>query len=374
MTVRRGMGRFAADLPEVDEFVSLGEADTPLLGLDVLAARLQLPRLWAKDETGNRTGSYKDRIAAMSVSLARQQGKAGWIATSSGNAGAAMAAYGVRAGLPGLLCLVGSAPMEKLLPLLPYGIGVLSVQGAGRHSTTTGDTGLLEQVCSAAERHNLYVAITAHRYNPAGMRGADTIGYELAEQVDSITHVYVPVGGGGLLAAIARGLENRGLSCRLIACQPAGCAPVVRFLNGQLPIPEIERCDSGISALQLPAPPDGQLAADAVAGSHGWGVAPSDDDILAAQRLLAETEGIFVEPAAAAGLAALLSDREQGRLDDDAEPVLVLTGAGWKDLTRFAADADLLPRVELGELETGIDKWATASLGGSDPRERRGQK
>lgn len=364
MVREQGLGRFAADLPPVDNFVSLGEGDTPLLSLDVLAARLNLRRLSAKDESYSRTGSYKDRIAAMSVSLARQHGNAGWIATSSGNAGLAMAAYGTRAGLPGILCLVGSAPLEKRLPLMPYSVGVLAVDGVGRHSTRATDRDLVEQVCAAADRHNLFLGITAHRYNPAGMRGADTIAYELAEQAPTATHVYVPVGGGGLVTAIARGLEHRRMPARVIACQPSGCAPIVRFLNGHIPAPEIERCDSDISALQIPCPPDGLLAADAVTRTTGWGTAIDDDAILAAQRLLAETEGIFVEPAAAAGLAALIHDLRHGRLDADAHPLLILTGAGWKDLGRYRTDDDRLARVDLGGVAERIDKWAT-SLGGS---------
>lgn len=353
----QGLRRFAADLPAVEDFVSLGEGDTPLLALGTLARRLDLRRLSAKLESQNPTGSYKDRVAALSLSLARQRHNAGWIATSSGNAGLAMAAYGARAALPGFLCLVASAPLEKRLPLMPYPIGVVAVEGVGRHSTGKTDTGLVDQVCAAASRHNLYLGITAHAFNSAGMRGIDTIAYELVEQASSATHVYVPTGAGGLLAAIARGLTHRARSMKVIACQPSGCAPIVTCLQGRIDSPEIERCDSDVSALQIPRPPDGALAVDAVQRSNGWGTAVTDERILAAQRLFAETEGVFVEPAAAAALAALIDDVEHDRLEPGSHPVLILTGAGWKDLSRFTADAEQIPLVDLGDVSEHIEKW-----------------
>ena len=356
----RGLSRFAADLPTVEEFVSLGEGGTPLLALDALAEKLNLRGLWAKMETYNPTGSYKDRVAAMSLSLARDRQKAGWIATSSGNAGLAMAAYGARAGIPGFLCMVASAPLEKRLPLMPYGIGLIGVEGIGAGSTKAAITSVLEQVDAAVARYDLYLAITLHSCNPDGMRGIDTIAFEIAEQMPSVTHAYVPTGGGGLLAAIERGFRNRGRDVAMIACQPEGCAPIVQFLNGVTGEPEVAQCESGISALQIPNPPDGQLAAEAVARSHGWGTAASDVAILAAQRLLAATEGIFVEPAAAAGLAALLADVEGGLIEPADEPVLILTGAGWKDLSRFDADASKLSIVGFNEVSRSVDEWAVA--------------
>lgn len=246
------MSRFAADLPEVDEYVSLGEGDTPVLELPVLAGRFGVARLAVKMETLNPTGSYKDRAAAMSLSLARRRDMHGWIATSSGNAGLSFAAYGARAGLPGFLCVVAGAPAEKRASLVPYGIGLARVDGVGRGGTGASGIGLMEQVRDAAARHGLFLGITANAYNPEGMRGIDTIGYELAEQMPEATHVYLPTGGGGLLASVARGLAHRGAVTKVIAVQPAGCAPIARFVEGELAEPVVDRCATDISALQLP--------------------------------------------------------------------------------------------------------------------------
>ncbi len=358
----QGLRRFAADLPETGGFVTLGEGDTPLVGLPVLARRLGVGRLSAKLESLNPTGSYKDRIAAMSLSLARHQGRRGWIASSSGNAGVAMAAYGARAGLPGFLCLVASAPLEKRVPLLPYAAGVVAVDGVGDGATTRSITGLVDQVLAAAERHDLYLGITAHAFNHDGMRGADTIGYELAEQASTTTHVYVPVGGAGLLVAVARGLASRAMPAAVVACQPAGCAPVVDVLRGVRAEPVVARCETTVSGLQVPNPPDGDAALAAVAASGGWGTAPADGEILAAQRLLAAAEGVFVEPAAATTLAALIADAEAGRVGAGDDVVLVMSGAGWKDLGRFGPDAEGLPIVPVDDVAGRVDDWA-AGLG-----------
>ncbi|PXY28649.1 pyridoxal-phosphate dependent enzyme [Prauserella flavalba] len=361
----QGLNRFAADLPAVDQFVSLGEGNTPLLPLPSLARQLGLARLSAKLESQNPTGSYKDRVAAMSLSLARQRGQNGWIATSSGNAGLSMAAYGTRAGLPGFLCLVASAPLEKRQPLMPYSIGVVAVEGVGRRSKASTDNGLFDHVRSAAERHDLYLAITAHEFNPEGMRGIDTIAYELVEQAPDASHVYVPTGGGGLVTAIGRGLRARRSAAKVIICQPSGCSPIVRHLSREIPSPVIETCESDISALQIPHPPDGVSAVEAVLDSAGWATATGDNAILAAQRRLAETEGVFVEPASAAALACLERDVAEARIGAGAHVVLILTGAGWKDLGRFGAEAAAIDPAELDEVPARVDDWAEASVPGS---------
>ena len=110
----------------------LGEGDTPLVPLDRLARRWGLGGLWAKREHLNPTGSYKDRIAAASMRHAIDRGMRGWIATSSGNSGAAMAAYGRRAGLTGVLSVQSGAPAKKLASIRPYGVPMLEVPGMGR--------------------------------------------------------------------------------------------------------------------------------------------------------------------------------------------------------------------------------------------------
>ncbi len=328
----RGLNRYRDRLPISGPLISLGEGDTPLVALPRLGAEIGLPRLLAKLENVNPTGSYKDRIAAVSMTLARERGQRGWIATSSGNAGMALAAYGARAGLPGILFTLPTIPREKLLPLLALGVRVHMVEGLGAGASKAAEQAMFSGVANAAERFGLFLGVTAHKFNPDGMRGVDTLGYELHAQASEIRAVYVPTGGGGLAAATARGLADAGSGAALVVCQPAGCAPIVAFLSGERDAPSVERCDTLISGLQLPSPPDGLMAADRVRTSGGWGSAVDDGSVAEARFRLAQSEGVFVEPASAVALACAIKDRRDGRLGADDAVVLVLTGSGLKEL------------------------------------------
>jgi len=325
--------------------LSLGEGDTPLVELPRLAAEWGVRRLWAKAEWMNPTGSYKDRIAHATMHAAIDNGTRGWIGTSSGNGGAAMAAYGARAGLPGFLLVSADAPEEKLRSIVPYGVSVVKMQNMG--------LAVMDALRAAAERHRLWLTITAYAYNPAGMRGTEAIGSEIAASGD-FTHVYVPTGGGGLLVAVHRGLPAAAAQPRLVCAQPAGCAPIVRCLNGEIPTPNIDSCTSSISGLQLPAPPDGYSALEAVSSSDGWGTSVTDDEALYVQRELARIEGVFVEPASAVALACVRRDLVSSRLPRDSRVVVVLTGSGLKDLRRPASSLDAIQKFE--DLDQ-IDRW-----------------
>jgi len=313
---------------DTDSRLTMGEGGTPVVPLSRLAERWGLGGLWGKAEYLNPTGSYKDRIAAATMRVVLRDGLRGWIGTSSGNGGAAMSAYGARAGVPGVLCVLTDAPAEKLASIAPYGVLSLSMERLGPD--------VMALLGDIARDEQLMLTITAHAFNPEGMRGADAIGAEIAAH-GRATHVYVPTGGGGLLVATARGLRNAGSAAAVVAAQPAGCAPISLSLSGRIDEPAITEWATKISGLQLPVPPDGAEAVVAVQRSGGWGSAVPDDDAWAAQDLLARAEGVFVEPASAVALAAVRADAEAGRLGRDDEPCVVLTGSGLKDLGRFSS-------------------------------------
>lgn len=328
--------------------IFMGEGRTPMVPLTKLAQRWGLGGLWGKAEYFNPTGSYKDRIAAASMTVALREGSRGWIATSSGNGGAAMSAYGSRAGLPGVLLVLAEAPVEKLASIAPYSVLRLSMEHMGLP--------VMESLREIAEDEDMLLAITTHEHNPEGMRGADGVGEEIAEH-GRATHVYVPTGGGGLLVATARGLRNARHPAAVIVAQPSGCAPIARAVASEIAEPRIEEWSTSISGLMLPAPPDGELALDAVATSGGWGTPVEDEDSWAAQDLLARTEGVFVEPASALALAAVQQDVEAGHLGRDDEPCVVLTGHGLKDLGRFTSP-DRRPTPTVPEnISAHVRKW-----------------
>jgi threonine synthase len=312
--------------------VTLGEGNTPILSLTSVAKLLGLDDVFGKAEWMNPTGSYKDRIAAATINDAIHRSRRGWIGTSSGNGGASMSAYGARASLPGYLCIAADAPAEKIRSIIPYGATLLPMTQLGIKE--------MDDISELANEFQLKLSVTAYRYNPEGMSGAEAIGAELRDQ-GNFTHVYVPTGGGGLLVAVARGMGTFS-STRIICAQPAGCSPIVRFLNQEITAPSIATCTSKISGLQLPTPPDGELAAAAVVQSHGWGSAVRDEDAWSMQDFLATREGIFVEPASALAVAAMANDVRSGRLPTSAHPVAILTGSGLKDLRRFASSSSIM--------------------------------
>ncbi len=310
--------------------LSMGEGNTPLVLLPSLARQWGIKKIWAKAEYFNPTGSYKDRIALTTMAEALSKGYRGWLGTSSGNGGAAMGAYGARAGLPGILCILADAPAEKVASIRPYGALMIAMKELGSDAMLT--------LKNIAEDENLILTITAYAFNPEGMKGAELIGEEISTY-KSASHVYVPTGGGGLLAATAIGLARGGSHAKVICAQPFDCAPISQVLMGMIDIPVIDACGTKISGLQLPNPPDGLLAIEKVRASSGWGVRVTDESVWSMQDLLAKEEGIFVEPASALALTALHQDIESGKISSEDEPVVVLTGSGMKDMTRFKLDS-----------------------------------
>ncbi len=309
--------------------LSLGEGHTPVLSLRSIAHRFGLPEVFAKAEWINPTGSYKDRIAVETIQDAVRCGNRGWIGTSSGNGGASMSAYGARAGLQGFLCVAADAPKEKLQSIIPYGTRLLPMSNLGMPE--------MDKIKVLATEFNLKLSVTAYRYNPEGMAGAETIGTELSAQGE-FTHIYVPTGGGGLLVAIARGMSQRtNKTSKVICAQPLGCGPIAQFINDEISSPHIEKCQSNISGLQLPSPPDGLRAADAVRNTDGWGCLVTDEEAWHMQDLLAQQEGVFVEPASALAVAGIINDFRAGRLTSSDRPLAILTGSGLKDLRRFSS-------------------------------------
>ena len=358
-TAGRGLWRYIDLLPVRDpaHSVSLGEGDTPLLPSARLGPEWGLPGLRFKLETVSPTGSYKDRIAAVSMSRARERGKTAWAATSSGNAGASLSAYGAACGLPGTLFVLEKAPRAKIAQILTYRPRVVAVRGLGFEPAV--DLATLDGVRDLCDRRGWMVMITARRYNPLGMEGVKTLAYEMCEGLGHAPDVvYVPVGGGGLLSMLWKGFQEwyaLGRIDRLpqmVAAQGAGCAPVVDAWSQGRDDDPVAPCHGSISGLQLAAPPDGRLAARALRESGGWGVAVPDAMTYAVQADLAAREGLFVEPAAAVAGAAARLDRETGRLRGDETAVCLLTGVGFKVMdavNRMIADVEI-PLIEAEEI------------------------
>lgn len=360
-TTHPGVWRYAAHLPlnDLRHAVSLGEGNTPLVPSAHLAAELDLGGLHFKLEGANPTGSYKDRIAAVGMARLLELGKSAWVATSSGNAGASMAAYGVRAGVEGHLFTLEKAARAKIAQIMAYGPQIRAVERLGYDPDVEVATWVnIAQVCKT---NHWQMLVTAHAFSPHAMEGVKTLAYELGEQLagQPWDAVYIPAGGGGLAAAVWRGLVEWQVAGkiahlpRLVAVQPAGCDGIHQaWLRGDDRVRPIPTCGSAISGLQLTAPPDGDLVLAAVKASQGWITAVPDDATYAAQARLANREGLFVEPASAITLAAVEADRASGRLAAGSHAVCILTGSGFKDanaLQRMVEHVPM-PMIQAGDI------------------------
>ena len=340
-----GIWRHRSRLPAVDcdSIVSLGEGDTPLLHVPALAAKLGIAAFAVKAEHMNPTGSFKDRIASVAMSIVLERGLGGCLGTSSGNGGAAIAAYAARSGRRSFLFTLADTPTEKLRQIRALGAEVYRLEGM---DSARGLKDIIEIIPELARSCGYLPFITAFRLMPEAMEGAKTISFELAESIPSATAVYVPVGGGGLLTAIHRGYAEVAACLpngvpRLVGVQPSGCATLDRALKNKPPV--VDRVATTISGLQVAflLDPDGATAA--VRDSGGHAVTVEDPEIWEAQRLLAR-EGVLVEPAGATALAGVLADARAGRLGLDDQIVAVLSGAGWKDgtaLSRLSGSDDV---------------------------------
>ena len=318
--------------------ISLGEGDTPLVRSRRIGPENGLENLFFKLENLNPTGSYKDRFAALAISQMLSQNQTRCLATSSGNAGSALAAYCAAAKMSCEIAVIVTAPDGKLRQMQAYGADIYRVRDFGLDADVTRT--VMENLRARGQNGRATLQITAFCYCPIGMAGVQTLAYEIASQSPQIfDHVFVPAGGGGLTLAVARGFERLvrvGLSQRSprVECvQPAGndtiATPLRRGDEKAHPV----SCTSQISGLQVANVLDGDAVIAACRQSGGSGHVVEDEEVWAAQKMLAHHEGIWSEPAGAVGLAAALRARRSGELAPDARIVCLVTGGGFKDET-----------------------------------------
>ena len=343
-----GIDRFRAMMPVSTAIPFLGEGDTPLIRSRRLGPALGLPQLYFKYEGRNPTGAFKDRAAALAAALAVEAGAEGILTASSGNSAAALAAYSAAAGLKCLILLEPGNPPGKLRQAVAVGAKVIPVKGV----FDRGPEALAALLTEVGDPLNYYSAFIYAPVNPYILEGIKTISYEIAARLPGAPDAVVcPVGGGDMLTAQWRGyleLKRAGVIealPRMIAVQSENAPPLLEaFRAGADRVNPVPSPSSKLSGINVPFTGDHALAAvrdseGAVAGIH-------DEDALAMQRRLAREEGIWVEPAAAAPLAALPGLLAQGAIHPDERVVCILSGAGFKDAHLAEAEA-----AEIGQRE-----------------------
>ncbi|WP_429067630.1 threonine synthase [Aeromonas bestiarum] len=310
--------------------VTLGEGLTPLLPLPTLGKQIGIPDLWMKDESIIPTGSFKARGAAVGISRARELGIAHFAMPTNGNAGAAWALYGARAGLRSTIVMPQAAPTITRLETSLAGARLYLVDGL------ISDAG--RQVAQAVAEQGLFDASTLKE--PYRIEGKKTMGLEIAEQFGwTLPDVLLyPTGGGvGLIGIYKALLELQELGWikgdlpRLVAVQASGCAPIVQaWQQGERESrfwPDSQTLAFGIN---VPKALGDFLVLDALYRTEGCAIAVDERAITAEIRQLASQEGSFVCPEGAAAFAAARQLREAGWIREGERVVVLNTGAGIK--------------------------------------------
>ena len=312
--------------------VTLGEGNTPLIRSARIGPSLGLPGLYFKLENCNPSGSYKDRFGASEMARLLRSGARSCLATSSGNTGSSVAAFCARYAIKCTIVVGELVPAGKLAQMQAYGASVLRIA----QYDTSAEVGIqVDRILQEyATRRRIPFVVSSYTSCPEGMAGVESISRELDRQMEgSLDHVFIPVGGGGLFSAVCRGFlrTSRALP-RLHAVQPEGCAPIVAaYQRGDdqvLPVISTT-CVTGISVSYNI---DGDLVLQYLRQSGGCGLTVSDREVLDAQRMLLDEEGVFTEPAGAAALAGVIRAVEEGRIERSGSMVCLVTGSGFKDM------------------------------------------
>ena len=307
--------------------------------------------LWFKLESCQPTGSYKDRFIVREMERIVAGGAQLVLATSSGNTGAALAAYSARAGIRCVIVVSPEAPVGKVAQMRAHGACVVRVPGF------TVDAGVTDRVMAAlracSQEGGVPLVVSAFRYCPEGMAGVSTIADELVALAPK--HVFVPVGGGGLYTAVVRGFLAAGLDVRVHAVQPAGCGTVVDAWAARAAVAAPASGTTRVSGLSVPVDIDATLALGLLYENGGQGIAVSDEEVFAAHRRMLSEEGVFCEPAGATATAGWLRAVASGAVDARERAVCLVTGHGGKDPDSIAAaECVASPVVESADMEAWL--------------------
>ena len=321
-----------------DKVVALNEGNTPLVRADRLAAVVAPGiELWLKCEGQNPTGSFKDRGMTVAVTKALAEGAEAIICASTGNTSASAAAYGARAGMRAYVVVPhGKIALGKLSQAVMHGARVIQIDGNFDQA--------LRLVRDVKERYPTRLALV-NSVNPHRIEGQKTAAFEIVDALgEAPDYLLLPVGNAGNITAYWKGFreyQKAGRSKqlpRMVGAQAEGAAPIV---NGH----PVEKPKTVASAIRIGNPASWEGATSARDESGGLIAAVTDTEILSAQIRLANTEGLFAEPASAAPLALLFRLVQEGKIDKDSTAVVVLTGSGLKDPD--AAIKNVEPPIEL---------------------------
>jgi threonine synthase len=335
--------RYAALLPVGQDpatRVTLNPGMTPLVRADALAAELGITGgLWVKDDSGNPTHSFKDRVVSVALTAAKGLGFTRFACASTGNLANSVAAHAARAGIPSMVFIPSDLEPGKVITTSVYHGDVVAIEGSYDD---------VNRLCSELTETDEFedTAFVNVNVRPYYAEGSKTLGYEVAEQLGwrLPAQIVIPMASGELLTKVDKAfseLVEIGLvpdtPWRVFGAQSQGCNPIAVALHQDTDTIHPVRPTGIAKSLNIGDPAAGPYALEAVRRTGGWMDYVGDDEIRDAIQLLARTTGIFAETAGGVTAGVLRKLVASGRLDPSQETVVFNTGEGLKTLDAVAA-------------------------------------
>ena len=315
---------------------NINPGNTKLIRADNLARELGMKTLWVKDDSGNPTHSFKDRVVAVALAAARELGFSVLACPSTGNLANAVAAAAARAGIRSVVLVPSNLEQQKILTTAAYGGTLVAVEG------NYDDINRLAGQIAAEQEDWAFVNVNVRPYYAEGSK---TLGFEVAEQLGwrLPEQLVIPIASGAQLVKIDKGFTELGelglvepTPYKVFGAQATGCSPVsAAFKAGEDTVRPV-RPDTIAKSLAIGNPADGPYVLDVTRRTGGAVEDVSDDEVIDAIKLLARTEGIFAETAGGVTIAVLKKLLATGQLDPNAETVVFNTGDGLKTLDAIA--------------------------------------
>ncbi len=338
------MWRYAPLLPVPPDIADRPTTEpgyTRLIRADNLARALGMRRLWIKDDRGNPTHSFKDRVVAVALAAATELGFRVLACPSTGNLANAVAAAAARAGIRSVVLVPADLELQKIITTSVYGGTFVTVDG------TYDDVNRLASELAGEHEDWAFVNVNVRPYYAEGSK---TLGFEIAEQLGWRVppQVVVPIASGAQLVKVDKGfaeLTALGLvpqaPWRVFGAQATGCAPVSAAFAAGYDVVRPVRPHTIAKSLAIGNPADGPYALDVVRRTGGAIADVSDGEIIDSMRLLASAEGIFGETAGGVTLGVLRKLLAAGQLDPEAETVIINSGDGLKTLDGITAEVNV---------------------------------
>ncbi len=335
----RSIWRYRRLLPVPEHVIdtpNLEPGFTKLVRADNLARALGMRALWVKDDSGNPTHSFKDRVVAVALAAARELGFSVLACPSTGNLANAVAAAAARAGIRSVVFIPADLEQPKVVQTAVYGGTLVAVHG------TYDDVNRLASEIAGEEEGWAFVNVNVRPYYAEGSK---TIGFEVAEQLGwrLPEQIVIPVASGSQLTKVDKAFRELGsldlveaTPYRIFGAQATGCSPIAAAFRAGHDVVAPVRPATIAKSLAIGNPADGPYVLDVCRRTGGAVEHVSDEEVVDAIRLLARTEGIFGETAGGVTIATLKKLLDTGQLDPDAETVVINSGDGLKTLDAVA--------------------------------------